>query len=125
MKTEMRFMRSSSGILAGVCKGMAQRFQMDVMLARILFIGSVLFFGTGIGIYIILALSLPREDQLAQAYDSRIMGVCARLALRFDLDVGIVRAVSFLLFFTSLGSTLLFYIILYFVLPQRNELTKS
>jgi len=124
LNNEIRFTRSSTGILAGVCKGLAQRFQIDLMLARILFIGSVIFFGVGIGFYIILALCLPREDQLAQAYDTRIMGVSARLALRFDLDVGLVRTLSLILFLTSLGSTILFYVILYFVLPSREELEK-
>ncbi|MEK6555582.1 MAG: PspC domain-containing protein [Bdellovibrionota bacterium] len=125
MGTEPRFTRSSTGILAGVCKGLAERFQIDVMLVRILFIASVIFFGVGICFYILLAVSFPRQDQLDRAYDTRIMGVCARLALRFDFDIGLVRLLTLIVFLSSLGSTLLFYVILYFVLPTRNELHKA
>lgn len=121
---EAEITRSSSGILAGVCKGLAKRFEIDVMLARIIFVASVIFFGVGVCFYIILAVSLPREDQLDRAYESRVMGVCARFALRFDLPVGMVRTLALIIFLSSLGSTLLFYIVLYFVLPQKNELTK-
>lgn len=114
--------RSSSGILAGVCKGLAKRFDIDVLLARVLFLGSVLFLGFGLGIYILLAFSLPKDDAVSTAYEPRLMGVCSRLSLRFDLDVGLVRFLMLLLFFSSLGTTLFFYIILYFVLPQRDEM---
>ena len=121
---ESKWTRSSTGILAGVCKGLAHKLSLDVMLVRLVFIFSVIFFGFGLGLYIILAFSFPREDMMAQAYDNRIFGVCSRLALRFHLDVGLVRALFLFLFFAGIGSPFLIYLILYFVLPSKSELQK-
>lgn len=124
LKPELKWARSSAGVLAGVCKGLAMRFGVDVILIRIAFIVSVLFFGFGICFYFILALSLPREDRLAQAYERRFVGVCSRFALRFQFEPGVVRFFCLLLFFSSLGATILFYFLLYFVLPTQKELQK-
>jgi phage shock protein C len=117
--------RSSSGILAGVCKGIATRFELDVLLVRLALIFCVLCLGTGILAYIILALSLPREDRLNDAFNPRLLGVCARFATRFDLDVGLVRAGFLTLLFLSLGSFFFLYLILWFVLPSREECLKE
>lgn len=117
--------RSSSGILAGVCKGLAERFDVDVLLIRFALIVSVLVFGTGVLAYIILALSLPREDRFATAYDSRIMGVCSRFAKRFDLDVGLVRAGFLTLLFCTGGTIFLVYVIMWFILPTKEEQWKQ
>jgi phage shock protein C len=118
--------RAADGILAGVCKGLAKRFAVDVMLVRLLWLFSVLFFGTGILIYIILAIGLPREDKLSSGLEPRFLGVASRFAQRFDLDVGLTR-VGFLLFLVmSMGTMMLAYFVFYFILPksfeQRNSL---
>jgi phage shock protein PspC (stress-responsive transcriptional regulator) len=117
--------RSSHGVLAGVCKGIAERFQLDVTLVRLGYAFAVLFFGVGIGVYILCALSLPSEANLDHAYDSRIFGVASRFARRFDLDVGLTRLVFLFLLFVSGGCMLLAYLILYFVLPTDSELKTS
>lgn len=117
--------RSSTGILAGVCKGLAQRFDLDVLIVRLGLVLAVLFFGTGGLAYIIAALSLPREDKLENAYESRILGVCARFATRFDLDVGLTRMGFLTLLLFSCGTMIAVYLILYFILPSREECKKN
>lgn len=114
------WVRSSQGVLAGVCQGLAQRFDVDVMLVRLAWLFSVLFFGAGLGLYILVALSLPREDKLAEAYESRILGVCSRFSRRFDLDVGLTRLLFLLLLVFSGGTGLLIYFILYLILPKYS-----
>lgn len=113
--------RSVDGILAGVCKGLAERFHVDVMLVRLAWIFSVLFFGAGLGAYIVLAIGLPREDRLHEALQPRIFGVCARFAQRFDLDVGLTRVGFLTLLFLTGGTVFFIYLILYFVLPKMTN----
>ncbi len=110
--------RSANGIIAGVCNGLAQRFRVNVTLVRIAWTLSVLLAGIGIGVYLILALSLPRDDRLDQAYESRILGVASRFARRFDLDVGLTRAGFLFLLFGTGGLMVLAYVIMYFVLSH-------
>jgi phage shock protein C len=113
--------RASDGILAGVCKGLSQRFDVDVMLVRLAWLFGVLFFGVGLCAYIILAIGLPKENKLNQAYESRIFGVCSRFARRFDLDVGLTR-VGFTTALLLTGGTAFFaYLILYFILPKYSS----
>lgn len=50
---------SSQKMLAGVCGGIAEYFGWDVTLVRIGWAILSLFFGTGILIYIILAVLMP------------------------------------------------------------------
>jgi phage shock protein PspC (stress-responsive transcriptional regulator) len=47
--------------LFGVCSGLANYFDIDPTIVRVLFIVSVLGFGTGILIYLILAVVMPEQ----------------------------------------------------------------
>ena len=48
--------------LAGVCGGFAQYFGIDSTLVRIGYVALVLFGGSGILLYIICALVMPKEQ---------------------------------------------------------------
>ena len=50
--------------LAGVCGGVAKYFGLDPTLVRLAYAVLVIFGGTGILLYIICALVIPREDQI-------------------------------------------------------------
>lgn len=116
--------RSKDGVLAGVCGGIAKRFDMDIILVRIGWLVAILFFGLGLGSYFILAVSLPREDRIESASENRILGVCSRFAKRFDLDLGLTRAGFLTLFFISGGTILMVYVLLYFILPKYSRLSQ-
>lgn len=45
--------------IAGVCGGLGAYFDQDPVLFRVLFVVSVVFFGTGILLYLIMALVIP------------------------------------------------------------------
>lgn len=45
--------------LFGVCSGLANYFDLDPTVMRIIFIVAFLFFGTGLLLYLILALVMP------------------------------------------------------------------
>lgn len=50
--------------IAGVCGGVAKYFGLDPTLVRLAYAVLVIFGGTGILLYIICALIIPREDQI-------------------------------------------------------------
>ncbi|EGJ26010.1 Phage shock protein PspC [Listeria monocytogenes str. Scott A] len=46
-------------MIAGVCGGLAEYFGIEVTIIRLLWAGAVLFFGTGILLYILAAIIMP------------------------------------------------------------------
>ena len=114
----MKWVRSRDGALAGVCKGLAKTLDIPVGVFRLLWLISLLFFGAGFWLYLMLALSLPREDKTVEALDPWILGVCSRISLRTDVEVGVVRFMAIVLSLLSLGATLVGYVVLYFVLDK-------
>jgi phage shock protein C len=117
----MKWVRSSNGAICGVCKGLANTLGISVGIFRLLWIGSVLFFGMGIALYFMLAISLPREDKAAQALEPWILGVCSKIALRTDLEIGIVRFLTIALAFMSFGATVIGYFVMYFVMDDETS----
>ncbi|HMN67202.1 MAG TPA: PspC domain-containing protein [Bdellovibrionales bacterium] len=121
----MKWVRAKDGALFGVCKGLARALGLPVGIFRLLWIFSVLFFGAGLWLYLMLAISLPREDKAVQALEPWILGVCAKISLRTDLEIGIVRFLTISLALMSLGATLIGYIVLYFVLEDKSASVSS
>jgi phage shock protein C len=51
-------------MIAGVCAGLAKYFSIDPTLVRLIFIIAVLAgFGTGLVVYIVLAIVVPEEPE--------------------------------------------------------------
>jgi phage shock protein PspC (stress-responsive transcriptional regulator) len=48
-------------VLGGVCSGLAEYFEMDVTIIRLLFAFTFFIMGAGLGTYIILWIVLPRK----------------------------------------------------------------
>lgn len=120
-----KWVRSNVGAVAGVCKGLAETLGIEVWILRVIWLIAMLWFGTGILLYLILAICLPRTDKLDHALDSRVLGVCARIAKRFDLEVGLVRVAAVLLALTTFGAAILAYGLCYFIIPESKEPKKS
>jgi len=47
--------------LFGVCSGLANYFDIDPTIMRILFLAAFLFFGTGLLLYVILFIVMPEQ----------------------------------------------------------------
>jgi phage shock protein PspC (stress-responsive transcriptional regulator) len=60
------WLRSSRGaMVAGVCAGLAERFEISVTVIRLIFVVSFLFgFGTSLLIYVVLWAVMPREEDV-------------------------------------------------------------
>lgn len=120
VKAPIKFYRKKSGVLAGVCNGLADSFEINLTLVRILWIAAVCIYGFGLGLYVLMAISLPRQDQLEEAFNRRILGVCGRLSKKMNWEVGLVRLAAILLSLGSLGFAVLVYIILYFSFEEES-----
>lgn len=56
--------RPDEGMIAGVAAGLARRYDLDVTLIRLLFVGAaILSAGLAVGVYLVAALVMPREGE--------------------------------------------------------------
>ena len=117
--------RGPDKIVAGVCAGLARQLGIEPWILRFAWVVSALCFGTGLLLYVIFWICLPRFDD-AQGGQGRVLfGVCARISRRGDVDVAVARLLALLLFFISAGTALIGYIALYFLLPEPSKPTAS
>lgn len=56
--------RSRDGVLLGVCGGLADYFDVDPVLVRVLFILGAILGGPGILAYLLMAVVVPRNPAL-------------------------------------------------------------
>jgi phage shock protein PspC (stress-responsive transcriptional regulator) len=122
--TGMRWVRSENGIIGGVCTNIAQQLGVDVWMVRLLWIAAVVLAGTGVLAYILCLIALPRTDKLDKAYDRKILGVCARIAKKGNIEVGLVRLLALLLLLGSAGLATIGYVVIHFTLPE-GEVTPT
>lgn len=115
-----RWVRSDKGALAGVCKGLSEALGIETWILRVIWLVAVLWFGSGIVLYLVLAVCLPRVDRLDQALDRKLLGVCARIAKRYQLEVGLVRTGFVLFLFITFGAAILVYGLCYFLIPKAD-----
>jgi phage shock protein C len=116
-----KWTRSSDGWVSGVFEGLGKSFSIEPNILRLLWLISVLFFGTGILIYLILTFALPREDEYIQYEQPKFLGVCLRLSRRTGIELGLLRLLTVMSVFASFGITLVAYIGMYFFLPEPLE----
>ena len=70
MEEPKRLYRTENGaaMLCGVCGGIAEYFNIDPSIVRLLWAALVIVGGTGILLYIIAAIILPRKSQIYPGY---------------------------------------------------------
>lgn len=70
MDEPKRLYRTENGaaMLCGVCGGIAEYFNIDPSIIRLLWAALILFGGTGILLYIIAAVILPKKSQVYPGY---------------------------------------------------------
>lgn len=122
--TAPRWVRAEDGILGGVCLGLARQFDLNPTLVRIFWLATVLFAGTGIALYIACLIAFPRSDRMDTAHEKMILGVCARIGKRGDIEVGLARLIGLFLLCSTFGAAVVGYIVLHFVLDPKSP-TKS
>lgn len=122
--------------LGGVASGFASFFQIDPVIVRLLFIVSVIVYGSGILFYLILWVVLPmargeeaeamrlqklhRTRRLFRDPDNRVLsGVSSGLASYFGLDVVWIR-LAFVVALFAFGSGFWLYVILWAIMPKAQ-----
>lgn len=151
-----RFYRDENNkVVAGVCSGIANYFDIDPLVVRILFIVFSFGFGFGFITYLVLWVAAPStastvigspKKRLFRDPDNKIIaGVCSGLAQYFGLNIWIPRAlfiIPFLSFvfrwshwafadfpsfinLTFSPGALLVYIILWLVLPEATTTSEK
>lgn len=58
------YLSSTDKKIAGVCGGIAEYFGIDSLLVRAIFLFCIIVYGTGLLLYIILALLAPKKPLL-------------------------------------------------------------
>ena len=138
----------SDKVIGGVCSGLANYFNVDVVVVRILFVILAVSFGVGIIPYLVLWIAVPssasaeigaKRKKLYRDTDDKIIGgVCSGMGHYFGINAWIPR-VLFLIPFLSfafrwnnwddMGNLVNFgfspgaffiYVILWLVLPEAN-----
>lgn len=119
--TKLKFVRLENSAILGVCSGLARAFEIETWMMRLVWLVSGLWFGTGFFLYILLAYTLPREDKVSQAYHRKFLGVCARISLKYNIEIGIVRTAAVFMALASFGMMLILYVGAYFFLPSPEK----
>jgi len=53
--------RSSDKKIFGVCGGLGEYFDVDPTIVRVIFLAGLIIFGTGLLLYLVLALVMPEK----------------------------------------------------------------
>lgn len=125
-------------VLAGVCSGIANYFEIDPTLVRVIFLIVFFIFGSGGLLYIILWVVMkPMEesDQLSinsqnkkhlfRDTDDKVLGgICSGIAKYLGLDAVWVR-LFFALSFFGFGFGFIVYVVLWIVVPKALTPTQK
>lgn len=120
--------------LGGVCSGLANFFDVDPVLIRVLFVVLLVAFGGGILLYVILWIAVPlakgedafamrmqkekKSKKLFRDNDSRVVGgVSSGLANYFAIEVTWIR-IAFVIALFVFGTGFWLYIILWIIVPK-------
>ena len=63
--------RSRNGRIGGVCQGLADYFNIDVTIVRVIFVIALLFVGGGLLAYLLLWLVVPLEPLYLEKFNNR------------------------------------------------------
>ena len=149
--TSNKLYRNENGkVIAGVCKGIADYFNVDPIIIRILFVIFAFGFGFGFITYLVLWVAVPStaskvigssKKRLLRDPDDKILGgVCRGLSYYFGINVWIPRLLFLVPFFSFIfrwshwgmfdfphflslsfsPGATLIYIILWLVLPEAK-----
>lgn len=122
-------------ILTGVCSGIGESFGINANFVRGAFLISLPFGFSGLFIYLILAVILPKgekkpevidvEDEeektkICRSWDKRMLaGVCSGFANYFGWDVSLIR-IAFVAMSFAGGIGIFLYLFFWFIFPNEE-----
>ncbi len=154
-RSKRLFRDENDKVLGGVCSGLANYFNIDVVIARIIFV-VLLFSGIGFLTYIIMWIAVPssattqiggtRKKLFRNPDEKMIAGVCSGIGNYFGINAWIPRVLFLLPFlsfiskwghwggfwdfgdvlrFTFSPTSLIIYIILWIVIPEASTTSEK
>lgn len=117
-----KWVKRNDGWVCGVFEGLGYKTGMNPNLFRVVWILSLLLFGSGFLFYIILVMVIPHEEDLMSYEKPKFLGVCYDLSHRMDVELSLVRLMTVGSFFLSLGTTFIVYCLLWIVLPKEYDI---
>ena len=117
-------------IIAGVCAGIAEYFEVDALWVRLLFVLLIPAGGISIVAYLVLCCLMPRATKAVDVLAKRlyrsstnriIAGVCGGIAEYLGVDATWVRLIFILMAVGSLGVVGLMYLLLWVCLPSQKS----
>lgn len=116
--------------IAGVCSGIADYFDIDPTLVRLIWVLLFICFGFGLIMYVAAMLVMPKEDtpnesvEAKKLYrlkdDRKIAGVCSGFGEYFDIDPTFVR-LAWLIATLCYGIGALAYLIAIIIIPNKPQ----
>jgi phage shock protein PspC (stress-responsive transcriptional regulator) len=116
-----KWVRSNEGWVAGVFEGLGRNFGINPNILRAIWLISFFFYGSGLLLYALLALVLPRYGQDREYQRPKILGVCHDLSLHFNMELGLIRLLAVASIFFSIGFTILVYLFLWYFRPYNKD----
>ncbi len=132
-----RLLRVRDGYIAGVAGGLARRLGVSSVVVRLLWLAAVLFFGTGLLLYLVMWWVVPHEDRqpleptvwvrgrdgrhpplVRTSVDRKLLGVCGGIARRWGWDPSLVRLSILSLASLSFGVIAVGYLLAAILLPS-------
>ena len=116
----MRWVRlHEDKMVAGVASGLAKQFDLAPWVVRLAWVLAALCtLGGAILLYLGFVIAFPLDNKIKESKQKVILGVCARIDQRGDMEVGLARFIALVLLVGTGGAALIGYIVLYFVLTQ-------
>jgi phage shock protein PspC (stress-responsive transcriptional regulator) len=123
-KTKRLYRSSTEKMIGGVCGGIAEYFEIDPVIVRLIAVALIFVNGIGLLAYLIGWIVIPLRDggsmiKGKKLYRSRndkmVAGICGGLAKYFDVDSTLVRLLMVLFVLTGVG--LIAYLIAWIVVP--------
>jgi phage shock protein PspC (stress-responsive transcriptional regulator) len=116
--------------VAGVCSGLAEYFDIDPIITRLVFLFSLFFGGLGAIAYLVMWIMVPLKEGAPVAHsglahlhlsasDRKIGGVCGGLGEYSGLDPVFFRA-GFLVTAFFCGTGVLLYFVLWMLVPRAQ-----
>lgn len=107
-----KWVKKDGGWIVGVFQGLGESYGFNPNILRGLLIFSVLFFGSGIILYLVLAFIMPKEAALSHYNRPQLAGTCYHLSLRSGIELPVIRIAMVLGVLFSLG----LFVVIYFAL---------
>ena len=107
--------RTDDKFVAGICSSLARTLALEPWLMRLLFVITFFTFGISPLVYVVAWDSSPLEDR---EIDDVLLGVCRKISIRYQIEVGLVRTIACLFLLMSFGIILIAYVAAYFLMPD-------